>query len=502
MNGSLLPIKNKAGEPNGYSVTFRSKTRGNHFKYFGAKEYGTLERAKIAAEEYQTNYARYLASTPITPPDGFREIPGHTAYAINEQGRIINLRTGNALKPNNSNGYSRCRLGPKGPTLGIHRCLALAWLPEPSAEKAVVNHIDGNKLNNDISNLEWTTRKENVQHAYDTGLVSKARPRIPYTGDLPQEEWRSLDSCGGIEFKNTYHVSNLGRVRGLRNNILNQGQNPSGYLVLSINTSSGHKTVQVHRLVATAFYGEPPQPDMVVDHKDRSKTNNAASNLEWVTSSENSKRAFGKAIEQRSPEGELVAEFRTIVCAAEATSSPVQCLYRSIQNHTLYNNFYWVRAGETIKAQTANQAEKKVPCRGGPPAIPIQQLTLDGVLVASFRGASAASKELKISNTSIARALKTGAPYRGFLWVRQGADNPEWLTFGQNPPKPRLGAPGLAVEQRSLEGELVAVFPSIRGAAKGAGVPNGGLYRQLNSGKPYRGYLWVRQAPPSTPELD
>ena len=52
----------------------------------------------------------------------------------------------------------------------IHRLMAKTFLPGP--EKEHVNHIDGDKNNNSISNLEWATPKENAQHAVDTGLTT------------------------------------------------------------------------------------------------------------------------------------------------------------------------------------------------------------------------------------------------------------------------------------------------------------------------------------------
>lgn len=54
-------------------------------------------------------------------------------------------------------------------TLTIHKLMGIAFIPNP-LNKPQINHIDGNKLNNSISNLEWVDASENIRHAYDTGL--------------------------------------------------------------------------------------------------------------------------------------------------------------------------------------------------------------------------------------------------------------------------------------------------------------------------------------------
>ena len=93
-----------------------------------------------------------------------------------------------------------------------------------------------------------------------------------------EEIWKDIEGYEGL-----YQVSNLGRVRSLRRNIiLRQSIERNGYERILLYKNKGYKHFLIHRLVATAFIPNPnnlPQ----VNHKDENKLNNCVDNLEWCT---------------------------------------------------------------------------------------------------------------------------------------------------------------------------------------------------------------------------
>lgn len=91
-----------------------------------------------------------------------------------KNGRIDN-RHGVKLKPKiDKYGYDIITLSNKGERkcFSVHRLVAQAFIPN-SENKPTVNHIDGNKQNNCVKNLEWATHKEQKEHAIKKGLCNK-----------------------------------------------------------------------------------------------------------------------------------------------------------------------------------------------------------------------------------------------------------------------------------------------------------------------------------------
>lgn len=98
-------------------------------------------------------------------------------YRFIEDGDFIVFEDGRIFKkldpPVSSSGYKFVRVGKK--SYPLHRVIASTFIPNPE-NKPQVNHIDGNKTNNAVSNLEWVTNQENMRHAIETGL-RKPKPR-------------------------------------------------------------------------------------------------------------------------------------------------------------------------------------------------------------------------------------------------------------------------------------------------------------------------------------
>lgn len=160
-----------------------------------------------------------------------------------------------------------------------------------------------------------------------------------------------------------YKVSNLGRVYSAckSGRVLKTGIQSQGYAQVCLCKGGIKSTYRLHILICRAFKGEPPNDSYQVNHKDGNKLNNVATNLEWVTGSDNIKHAYDTGL---------------------LTAS--------------WNNAYGA---------------------DHPKSIPIEQYTLDGIKLAAFDSLFEAQKATGIIYTSISKCLHGHyAKAGGYKW--------------------------------------------------------------------------------------
>lgn len=298
-------------------------------------------------------------------------------YNVSNLGNIKNIITNKLLKIMCKDGYCNISLvnDEKQKTFKVHRLVALAFIENPE-NKSDVNHKDKNKINNLVSNLEWMTRKENNIHRCKDLIITtnKNKPifRVDKNTDEILEKYNSIEDAAIWVFNNkltknihngrnaisnciaelskisygfkwslepqveylegeiwkkvpntikTYWVSNLGRFKNSYGIILvNSKPTVSGYISVGIDNI----TYRLHRIVALTFIENPGNKEQV-NHMDGNKTNNAVSNLEWVTNQENQIHKFKtglgnnftRKIGQYDLEDNLIKEFGSIVGAAK-----------------------------------------------------------------------------------------------------------------------------------------------------------------------------------------
>ncbi|CAK0853954.1 unnamed protein product [Prorocentrum cordatum] len=274
--------------------------------------------------------ARHVSNTPTTHP---------RCSMVSSFGRLQYVTGSIGLGCLHPDGYRVTRVG--GRFRLVHRLVAEAFLGDPpSLQHCQVNHKDGDRENNRVTNLEYVTPSQNIRHSYCSNSSRQHGGRLlakPVCGRfVGTEMWNwypslvlaarqlnvhssSISSCcrgltkrsGGYEFKYAnvdvlnvapgeqwrqavhpdtgegllnWSVSSEGRVHSSRR-IAGLGTRcASGYFKIQVN----RQNINVHRIVARVFIGPPPDPEhREVNHVDGDPGNNQAVNLQWASRQEN-----------------------------------------------------------------------------------------------------------------------------------------------------------------------------------------------------------------------
>jgi len=108
----------------------------------------------------------------------FEDVKGHPGYVINKNGSLYNTVSKRFVSTAVKDGYMRYNVDWKRRL--VHEVLADQWIPNPN-NLETIDHVDCNKLNNSLSNLEWVDREENKRRAYENGLTVVVKSLVTFT---------------------------------------------------------------------------------------------------------------------------------------------------------------------------------------------------------------------------------------------------------------------------------------------------------------------------------
>ena len=215
-------------------------------------------------------------------------IPNYENYYIYDNGDVLNITAGKILRGSISeHGYKYYRLSKNGfkKMFYAHRLVAEVFIENPN-NLPVVNHKDGNKLNNNIENLEWVTQQDNMFHAHKENLIAPVTKHEYYKEDLPNEEWKQIPNFH-------YSISSLGRVRNDETYLLLKPSLTCGYYKVRLSQDGAVTDILVHKLVYCVFNNIQEIPKgYIIDHINAIKIDNSLSNLRLLTLSENVNKAY------------------------------------------------------------------------------------------------------------------------------------------------------------------------------------------------------------------
>lgn len=284
----------------------------------------------------------------------WRVITEYPNYSVSNLGNVMNNQTNKIMRLTVKGGYSHVGLTNETnkKTLKVHRLVSLSFIENPE-NKPEVNHKNKNKVDNNVNNLEWVTRKENMQHR-SIGLIYKSNKNKPVfrldkkNGEI-LEKYNSIEDAGiwAVENKFTSNSHNgrnsIGNcVTGLSSSSygfcwsyeenktkeneewreinlkdlfqeeeednlertyfvssLGRFKNSFGTIMDNYKVNENgyirvyihNKTFVLHRLIAMTFLTNSENKEQV-NHKDGNKINNCVNNLEFVTNKENQIHKF------------------------------------------------------------------------------------------------------------------------------------------------------------------------------------------------------------------
>ena len=143
----------------------------------------------------------------------FVKVDGFDNYEVSNLGKVRNMKSGKVLKPHlNKDGYLRHCLYKhnKQKSLFLHKIIATAFVDNPE-KKPQVNHIDENKTNNDLSNLEWCTVRENAVHGTRMKRIAEKLSQKVIQLDLNNNVLNEFESMHQAERETGIYATSISR---------------------------------------------------------------------------------------------------------------------------------------------------------------------------------------------------------------------------------------------------------------------------------------------------
>lgn len=331
-----------------------------------------------------------------------------TNYSVSSLGRVQNDATNKILKGTYArNEYHSVQLviNGKPKSLMTHRLVAEAFIPNQNNYQ-IVDHIDRNKHNNNVTNLRWVTDSLNIRNS--TRKTNGVSQNFYFEGDI--DNFVNLSHSDG-----KYLVSELGVVINKNTHRILKGSERNGYVRFDLK----NKPCSAHCLIWESFNGPIPA-GFIIDHINGNRSDNRLENLRLVTQSENMKNSYDnghaaqKRIYQYSLEGKFIAAFDRIYQATEITKTTPAAISSAVRRGGTCGGYLW-SFNELSDEEIASLVDKIN--QPDPRGFGVTQYSQNGEFVKHYDSVGEAAKEIGCSRSTIFRGINGQRAAKGYYWI-------------------------------------------------------------------------------------